>query len=292
MNPTNLAAFLASLGVGCGVLYANPKRQINKAFFVLSVVVASWLSSLGWLNNPTNPNPVFWLRAASCLGAFFPFLLWVIKDCAKGDKLEWALLRKGWPWLVLALVTAVLCFTPYFIPYESTPEHPLRGFGWHVYTVVNGASYLVLFIQAIYDLRGVTGIQKIELQTLLFGGAASGFVGVTLISLVPVFNLPALPHSIPMVIVVFYTFTAWSITTQKVFDARHLFRSGLRLAASIGAVAFIIGLATTVDGAWVPRPVVIILCATLITLVFDQFNLRVLRATPDQFRAVRITLDP
>ena len=90
---------------------------------------------------------------------------------------------------------------------------------------------------------------------------------------------PALSCSIPAVIVVFYTFTAWSITTQKVFDSRHLFRSGLRLGLSIGAVATIIWLAMMVDPSRVPRVFVIVLCAAVITLVFDQFNLRVLRAT-------------
>ena len=34
MNLTNVIAFVASLGVGCGVLYANPKRAINRAFFL------------------------------------------------------------------------------------------------------------------------------------------------------------------------------------------------------------------------------------------------------------------
>ncbi len=31
MNPTNLVALVVSLGVGGGVLYANPKRSMNRA---------------------------------------------------------------------------------------------------------------------------------------------------------------------------------------------------------------------------------------------------------------------
>ncbi len=279
MNLTNLVAFVASLGVGCGVLYANPKRPINKAFFVLSFVVAAWLLCLGWLNVPMTPNPVLWLRTTSAIAAFFPFLLWTIKDCAKGNSLGWSSMRKGWPWLLAAILLAALCFTRYFIPPESTREHPMLGFGWHAYYFFNAASYLILIAQAVYDLREVSGIRKMELQTLLFGGAASGFVGIALISLGPLIGVPALSHSIPTVIVIFYAFTGWSITTQKVFDARHLFRSGLRLGLSIGGVAAIIAVSILVSPARVPRPVVIIVCATLITLLFDQFNLRILRAT-------------
>jgi signal transduction histidine kinase len=44
-------------------------------------------------------------------------------------------------------------------------------------------------------------------------------------------------------------------------------------------VAAIIAVSIWVSPARVPRPVVIVVCATLITLLFDQFNLRILRAT-------------
>jgi len=279
MNLINLVAFLASLGVGCGVIYSNAKRTINRAFFLASLNVAAWLLSLAWLTDPSNPEPVFWLRVTSAIGAFMPFLLWIIKDCAKGGNFDWLILRRGWAWLAVALIMAALCFSPYFIPPESTREHPLRGVGWSVFAVVNGASYLILFVQAIFDLRTCDGIHKIELQTLLFGGASAGFVAIALTMLGPVLGMAHLARLLPMVITAFYAFTAWAITTQKVFDARHLFRSGLRMGLSIGAVAAFIGLATVVPPSLVPRPVVIVLCATLITLVFNQFNLRVLRAT-------------
>jgi signal transduction histidine kinase len=280
MNLTNLLAFVISLGVGCGVIYSNPKRPINRAFFLLSVNVAGWLLSLGWLTaEPAIPNPVLWIRITSAVASFFPLLLWIVKDCVKGEFLGLRSVEKGWPWLLVAGLTALLCSTNYFIPAESTREHPLLGYGWHLYAFINGASYLVLLSQAIYDLRKCSGIQKIELQTLIFGGASSGFVGVAMMTLGPIFGIPALSRSIPVVIVLFYTFTAWAITTQKVFDARHLFLSGLRMALSIAAVAALMGLATAIDPARIPRPVVVILCATVITLVFNQFNLRVIRAT-------------
>ena len=280
MNPANLAAFVVSLVVGLGVLYANPKRHINRAFFLLSVNVSAWVLSLAWLTaEPVIPNPVLWIRIASAIAAFIPLLLWVIKDCAKGADLGWSSLKAGWPWVVVAFCMVALCFSRYFIPFESTREHPMRGFGWTLYALVNAGSYVVLLAEAVSSVQSFSGLQKIEIQTLLFGGTASGFTGVAMMVLGTVFNIPALSRSIPMVIVVFYSFTAWAITTQKIFDARHLFRSGIQLAVSIGAVAFIIGLANKVPPTQVPRTLVIILCASLITLVFNQFNRHVLKAT-------------
>jgi signal transduction histidine kinase len=280
MNPVNLLAFLVSAAIGFGVLYANPKRPINRAFFVMSVNVAAWLLTLGWLTAvPEISNPVLWIRITSAIAAFMPFLLWVVKDCAKGADAGWRSLRDGRVWFAEALIIAGLCFTHFFIPAESTPEHPLRGFGWTVYSIVNGGSYAILFIQAIYDLRSCSGIQKIELQTLALGGTASGFTGVALMTLGPAFGIPALSRSIPIVIVIFYSFTAWAITTQKVFDARHLFRSGIQRSLTIAVVAAIIAVAMMVGPNLLPRPWVVIGSATLITVVFNQFNRRISRAT-------------
>ena len=279
MNPVNLLAIVVSLGVGCGVLYANVRRPINRAFFLASVNVGGWLMCLEWLTHPGNPNPVPWIRITSAIGAFFPFMLWMIKDCAKGADFGWSSVRHGWAWLAAGLFMAGLCFTDYFIPSASTREHHIRGIGWTAYAIITGASYLILLIQSVFDLRTRVGIQKIELQTLLFGGSAAGFVGVAFTAVGPVIGNPTLPLLIPIVIVMFYSFTAWAITTQKVFDARHLFRSALQRGLTIGVVAAIIGAAMTVKPELMPRPWVVIASATLIAVVFNQFNRRISMAT-------------
>jgi signal transduction histidine kinase len=278
VNFTNLVAFLACLAVGGGAIYSNPKRAINRTFFLLSMCIGGWLLALGRLTaEPPTPNPVLWLRVTSIFASFFPCLLWIVKDCVKGEKLGQGILRRGWPWIFAALFMAGLCFTDFFIPATSTREHPVFGTGWSLYLLVNGLSYLGLLLQAIYDLVKVKGIQKIELQTLIFGGAAAGIVGVGLMAVGSVFNIPALSRSIPIVNLVFYSFTAWSITAQKVFDARHLIQSGLRLALSIGLVTAVIALAMGGHPAQIPRPLIIVGCATLVTLFFNEFNLRLLR---------------
>jgi hypothetical protein len=166
MNPANLAAFVVSLVVGLGVLYANPKRHINRAFFLLSVNVSAWVLSLAWLTaEPVIPNPVLWIRIASAIAAFIPLLLWVIKDCAKGADLGWSSLKAGWPWVVVAFCMVALCFSRYFIPFESTREHPMRGFGWTLYALVNAGSYVVLLAEAVSSVQSFSGLQKIEIQT-------------------------------------------------------------------------------------------------------------------------------
>jgi signal transduction histidine kinase len=279
MNLSHLVAIVASLGVGCGVLYINPKRAINRAFFLASVNVAAWLISLSWLTAKENTNPELWIRMTSAIGTFIPLMLWIIKDSAISGKLGLGSLKRGWVWLAVAAVMAANCFSHYFIPEGSTQSHPLRGVGWTVFAVVNAAAYVILLVQSVFDLSKCSGIQKVELQTLVFGGSAAGIALVCLTAVGPLLHLPLLPQSLPVIIVAFYSFTAWAITTQKVFDGRHLFRSALRVGLSVGAIAAAITLATSIDPSLVARPVLIIACAALITLVYNRFNLRILRAT-------------
>jgi signal transduction histidine kinase len=279
MNPTNLVAFVVSLGVGGGVLYANPKRSMNRAFFLASLDVAVWLMSIEWLNNPANPNPVLWLRISWSISALIPFFLWVIKDCAMGGEFGLRSVRRGWVWLTVGLLTGCMCFTQYFVPSESTREHPLRGVGWTAYLIIIAASYLVLLVQAVLSLRTRTGIQKIELQVLLLGGTSAGFVGILLSGLAPVIKSSLLSHFVPVVVFAFYSCTAWAISTQKIFDARDIFRTGLRFGLSIGVVSVIMWGTKNVRTTLVPHPALTIIGATLITIFFNRFNLRVLRAT-------------
>ena len=72
MNPANLVAFVASLAVGTGVLFANTKRNLNRAFFLLTLNVAAWMASVMWLTDPANPDPVLWIRIASAFRGAFP----------------------------------------------------------------------------------------------------------------------------------------------------------------------------------------------------------------------------
>jgi signal transduction histidine kinase len=279
MNMSNLIAIGSSLGVGCGVLYANPKRAINRSFFLASVYVALWLYCLSRLTEPSNPDPTLWIRITSAVGSFIPLLLWIIKDCAKGGRLAWATLRNGAGWAVVGGAMAALCFTESFIPAASSRENPLFGAAWSLFALGNVGAYIVLFMRTVSDMRACTGIRKVELQILVFGGAASGLTAILLATLGPILRVPYLPRTLALIIVAFYAFTAWAITTQKVFDSRHLFRTALSYALSIGITAGTIGLALEISPNQLGRPVLVVGCAALIVLVYNRFNLQLLRAS-------------
>ena len=271
----NVTAIVITLAVGVGVLLSNPQRSINRAFCILSATVAVWLVGLTWLTFPKNSDPVFWLRLTCAIGAFFPWLLWICKSCAKGELFDLSTFRRSWPWFAGSLFLAIDAFTWYFIPPESTQKLPLRGWGWSAYSIILGIEYLLLLIQTVFDLRKLRGIHRVELQTLLVGGTAVGLFGVVFTYLGPLVGLRSLARtSLPSLIVGFYSITAWAITTQKVFDARHLFQAALRGIISLAVIGIILSLALYVGLPFLSEPLVILASTILLAFVFRQMNQR------------------
>ncbi len=227
-----ILALAVALVVGSSVLWANPRRRINQAFALASFWVALWLFLLWVLNQPDLARPVPWLKAISAVGAFFPCLLWWIGECAVEADARWAdFLRRGGRWLVLSLLLGGLALSDWFIPAQSTPENPLRGPGYAVYVVGLVLSYLLLVGQAVVRMRRLSGIQLVEVQTLLMGGALSGLAGLGMTAVPPLLGLPSAANLAPVAVLFFYVLTAWSITNRRVFDARQFFLSVFRRAA-------------------------------------------------------------
>jgi uncharacterized membrane protein YhfC len=60
-----LAALTIQIGLGLAVFQANPKRQSNQCFLILSLTIAAWLASLYIAFQATNSVDV--AGAASCV---------------------------------------------------------------------------------------------------------------------------------------------------------------------------------------------------------------------------------
>ncbi|HKB58156.1 MAG TPA: ATP-binding protein [Lacunisphaera sp.] len=233
MTTAILLTAILSLGVGLGVLWANPSRFLNQMFCLGSLLVTVWLwlvfmalsAGLVFRQDP-NANPVPWLRANSAIAAFFPWIIWLLKESVvTPDGQSRRALRGSLPWFVMGLALAGLCFTESFIPSDSTPGNSRRGPAYDVYFISSGVLYLVLLILAFNRMRKETGIRKIELQFLSFNGALSGFVFIVLSSVANYLDLRALSRLSPMIILGFYVLTAWAVTFHRIFDARQVFLS-------------------------------------------------------------------
>ncbi|MDB6113745.1 MAG: zraS 1 [Lacunisphaera sp.] len=241
MTTVILLTALFSLAVGCGVLWSNPSRLLNRMFLAGSLLVTVWLmlvyealkTGIAFTHDGS-ANPVPWLRANSAMAAFFPLIIWLLMEAVVtvAGKFRQTLLR-SLPWLLIGLALATLCFTEAFIPSSSTPGNSRRGAAYDFYFISNAVLYLVLLFLAFNRMRKETGIRKIELQFLSFNGALSGFAFIALSSVGNYFDLRSLTRLSPIIILAFYVLTAWAVTIHRIFDARQVFLSVVQRLALV-----------------------------------------------------------
>lgn len=237
------AAVLVS-AVGALILWANPRRSVNRAVFLCSQIVAAWLA-FTHLMGVGSGDRLFWLRAVFSSGGLVPLSLWLVKEAivsAGVPKTKSWLLRNAW-WFVAGFLFCALPFTEAFIPARSTDEERLRGWAYRLYYPGIVSMYVWLFIDSLRGLRGLTGVRRQELQLWLCGGCG---VAVTVYLLIGLNALTgdAIYRSLkPIAVLIFYLGTAYVITTHRIFDARQILLVGtekLMLALLVGAAAYVL----------------------------------------------------
>lgn len=288
-----LVAGFVTLAIAYLVYWANARRIINRVFAAFSLTITGWLGCVfmailvgsKFAINP-EANPVFWLRGASAVGAFLPWLIWLLKESVvQPDVPGRDALRRSWPWLATCVVFAGLCFLDAFILPESTPSTPKRGWAYLAYSVGNLALYAGLLVQTYRQMRTQTDIRKVELQFLTFNAsvACALAIGLNAVGRALQFNL--LPRLSPLVVLSFYALTAWAITFHRVFDARQVFlRAAQRLLAVAALGLGVIGGQAVLES-WFPPTGALVLAVFVTALGIFHFNhwtRRWLGLDPDQ----------
>ncbi len=247
MSPLILIAVFFTLAVGAAVYWANPQRFTNRVFAGFSLISAGWLFCVymamrAGLRAPLDPtaNPIPWIKAASAVGAFFPYMIWLLMSAIKTvEGQSTRTLTKSLPWLAITLALSALCFTTLFIPANSTPENPKRGIGYLIFNVTSFALYAGILVESFRQMRKATGVRRIELQFFTFNSAIGCIAAIAINAIGAYLDFRAINRLSPLVILVFYVITAWAVTIHRVFDARQVFlsiaqRAGLIVVLSTG----------------------------------------------------------
>ena len=78
---------ILTLAIGATLLWVNLQRIVNRIFALVSLTATSWLFFVFMALHTGNrypadlsADPVPWLRAASAVGAFFPWIVWLLKE--------------------------------------------------------------------------------------------------------------------------------------------------------------------------------------------------------------------
>ena len=240
MSALILVAALVTLAIGLTVFWANPHRLTNRAFLGFSLINAGWLFCVSMamragLLQQSDPsaNPIPWVRAASAVGAFFPLLIWSMKESILATNFRGAGIKTQLViWFGLGCGLAALCYTKYYIPPESRPGAELHGPGYSIYTGICLVLYTHLIVETYRQWRMQTGIRRLEIQFLILNAGIACLLAIILSAVGKSLDL-RLSRLTPLIILVFYGLTAWAVTIHRVFDARQVF---LQFAQRIGLI--------------------------------------------------------
>jgi signal transduction histidine kinase len=201
--------------------------------------MALWLACLH-LALPPSVNGLLWLKWTCAVGAFAPFLFWIVKESITTN-LDRSLLpkwvRDGWVWFTVSTVLAIIPFTEAFIPSHSTSAQRIRGWGYYGYIVGALCAYGALLYQSYRDTKVLTGGRRLELQVWLGGGGIMASALLCLMMLNAVTRDPSFIQLQPLMVLAFYAGTIYAITTHRIFDARHILRVGTQKVALVSTVA-------------------------------------------------------
>lgn len=265
-------AAILTLAIGATVYWANPNRNINKAFITFSLINASWLycvymAMLAGLELQAGlaVSPVPWLRAASAVGAFFPFGIWLMKESILVETFhDRTFIRNSLIWLVIYCCLAGLCYTDSFVAAEAGAS---RGTAYLVYIAASFGLYLVLTLQTFKQWRAQTGIRRLEIQFLILNAGITCLLAIILTAVGNYFDLRFLSRSTPLITLVFYGLTAWAVSIHRVFDARQVFITVIHRFGLIAVLSGSTYLCWRIFAQFIPAQIDLILsialCSTL-----------------------------
>lgn len=233
MTPLLFAAAVLTLATGAGILWSNPVRFTNRMFALASLTAAAWLFCVfqalrigSQYPDIPDADPVPWLRGAAAVGAFFPWIIWLLLNSVmarEGQAMQ--TMRRSSPWLLVAIGLIGLSFSEIFIPSGSTPDEPRRGVGYLIYVAICGCLYLFLLFSTARQIRQTTGVRRIELQFITFNSALACLLAIALTVVGSILDIRWVARLSTAVILGFYILTVWAVTIHRVFDARQVFLS-------------------------------------------------------------------
>ncbi|WP_221031878.1 sensor histidine kinase [Actomonas aquatica] len=221
-----LFASLAVLGLGIAILWANPSRWTNRMVGLCSVNVAAWLGALHFTLLAEEGLP--FLRLTTAIGAFVPFSAWMVQEVIAEAKyrLSRRLVLRALPWAMASTSLAVVCYTNWFIPSYSTNTERVYGGGYYFYIGATLLLYLLIGWRTFVRMRTLSGLPRLEMQVWLLGGCSASLCILALMAIRSVVQVSLSLQ--PVIVLVFYSWTAVAITTYRIFDARHIFLVALQ----------------------------------------------------------------
>lgn len=226
--------------VGAMVLWANPRRRVNQLTSTISLHVSIWMLVRHMAS--VSDNSLLWIRMAIAIGALFPVHFWIflqsITSQFKGEAFS-SFVFRSWRWLTACAVLATLPFSEWFIPSDTSPQSNRVGVLYFVHFVGLIVCYIVLIYYARRISKNTSGVEKLELNVILFGGATAAIVVLVIMLIKRFFGVPVSPHLAPVIVLLVFVGLCYAITTRRIFDAKYLLMLAVRASCVFVAVVAI-----------------------------------------------------
>ena len=226
---TSITASL-SLLLGFIVLWANPRRFTNQIFSVASLLVSVWLilvreSALTLSESPARSGP--WLRANAAVAALAPWAVWTLKEsllALPGQTIH--TLRRSARWALPSLLMIPLALSDSFVDTTMlTAGVPQRGWTYVLYSAIGVSAYLIINIQMWKQMTALSGIKRIEMQSLAAHLGIIALVAAASTSIGNLFHIVAIRNMSVFLFIFGIFFAAWSLAYYKVFDIAQIAKS-------------------------------------------------------------------
>lgn len=231
-----LAALVIQIGLGLAVFQANPKRQSNQCFLILSLAIGFWLGSLYFAFRAT--NPIVAERSIRAASTAVPLILVgfnILRLSIRERRRGWrGILRHSRLWLIIAFAVISLCQTKFFL---NTVEvlgqtsagaarlHPNYGHGFIAFAVYFGLGILALIFNYVRDLQKASGSERAELAFILIGATSTLAFSILTNVVLRFFVEPAqVIWFAPFRGVLFGLVIAYGIATRKIMEVGLLLR--------------------------------------------------------------------
>ncbi len=239
MTTALLGAVLLVVAAGVAVLY-NKRRRMNYIFSCGLLHVAAWMAMVHAALS--SDDVVFWLRAASMVGAFsvvsFALIFRAILFSEAKDR-SWN--RLAWVFLAVGILLAALATTGGFIEQAETGWAGLRAGGLYVVYWWGKILLLVLLLaQVIWRLRTVHGIKRLEAQIFLLGGSGVLFLGNLVGAALLWWRSPDMAVVLPLLIVFLILTMGWTLISYRLMDGRQLLFSLAGRLLLLGIVVVVV----------------------------------------------------
>jgi signal transduction histidine kinase len=210
--------------IGLLVWFSNPRRKVNRYFFLTTLIIALWLCCMLLVTVQSSSGALsLWTRQVSATAGFLPFGFFILRFIIlEPDRTFFQLCYKLRYLLFAGFSIFILCQTDFFFrsvhlssPQETVPIIDYgSGFALYIAYFVSAAIGMLLSVSRIF--KDASGVRRTESQFLLLGWLFGFLFGVVLFSVSNVTGMQEATRFMPLVPLVMNSFVAYGIATRRI----------------------------------------------------------------------------